>query len=40
LLPAGAIAGWTSHPLEKRRLVTAHVESGPSRFARLVMPLG
>src|SRR6202011_2056523 len=30
LLPAGAIAGWALHPLEKRRLVTAHVDSGPS----------
>src|SRR6516162_876284 len=30
LLPAGAVAGWALHPLEKRRLVTAHVESGPS----------
>ena len=30
LLPAGAIAGWALHPLEKRRLVTAHVETGPS----------
>jgi hypothetical protein len=28
-LPAGAVAGWGLHPLEKRRLVTAHVESGP-----------
>src|SRR5208282_3437331 len=28
LLPAGAIAGWALHPLEKRRLVTAHVEPG------------
>ena len=27
LLPAGAVAGWALHPLEKRRLVTAHVES-------------
>src|SRR6185437_4992834 len=27
-LPAGAVAGWGLHPLEKRRLVTAHVESG------------
>src|SRR5262252_466217 len=27
-LPAGAIAGWGLHPLEKRRLVTAHVETG------------
>ena len=26
-LPAGAVAGWGLHPLEKRRLVTAHVES-------------
>src|SRR5215813_14233578 len=24
------IAGWALHPLEKRRLVTAHVESGTS----------
>src|SRR2546421_7199889 len=30
LLPAGAIAGWALHPLEKRRLVTAHVGSGRS----------
>src|SRR4030081_2431645 len=30
LLPAGAIAGWALHPLEKRRLVTAHVGSGHS----------
>src|SRR5262249_56004077 len=27
LLPAGAVAGWALHPLEKRRLATAHVES-------------
>src|SRR3984893_14695004 len=26
LLPAGAFAGWALHPLEKRRLVTAHME--------------
>ena len=26
-LPAGAVAGWALHPLEKRRLVTAHVDS-------------
>ena len=32
LLPAGAIAGWALHPLEKRRLVTAHVGSGHSFF--------
>jgi hypothetical protein len=25
-LPAGAVAGWGLHPLEKQRLVTAHVE--------------
>ena len=30
LLPAGAVAGWALHPLEKRRLVTAHVERGHS----------
>src|ERR1700746_4009251 len=29
LLPAGAVAGWALHPLEKRRLVKAHVGSGP-----------
>ena len=29
LLPAGAVAGWALHPLEKRRLVTAHVDCGP-----------
>src|SRR5712671_4967886 len=29
LLPAGAVAGWALHPLEKRRLLTAHVVSGP-----------
>jgi hypothetical protein len=29
LLPAGAVAGWDSHPLEKRRLFTAHTQSGP-----------
>src|SRR5271168_3046446 len=31
LLPAGAVAGRGLHPLDKRRLVTAHVESRPSR---------
>ena len=31
-LPAGAVAGWGLHPLEKRRLVTAHVDCGPSRI--------
>src|SRR6516164_4396058 len=30
LLPAGAVAGRGLHPLDKRRLVTAHVETGPS----------
>jgi hypothetical protein len=28
LLPAGAVAGWDSHPLGKRRLSTAHTKSG------------
>src|SRR6266436_3182071 len=28
LLPAGAVAGWALHPLEKRRLFTAHAEAG------------
>jgi lipoprotein-anchoring transpeptidase ErfK/SrfK len=27
LLPAGAVAGWDLHPLEKRRLITAHTQS-------------
>src|ERR1700687_361341 len=31
VLPAGAVAGWGLHPLEKRRLITAHTRSGPSR---------
>jgi hypothetical protein len=31
LLPAGALAGWGFHPLEKRRLTTAHPESCRSR---------
>src|ERR1700747_2313658 len=30
LLPAGAVAGWGLPPLEKRRLVTAHVECSHS----------
>src|SRR2546428_13583163 len=34
LLPAGAVAGRGLHPLEKRRLVTAHVEMRHSRFTR------
>src|SRR4029077_16830923 len=33
LLPAGAVAGRGLHPLEKRRLVTAHVEMRHSSFA-------
>jgi hypothetical protein len=44
LLPAGAIAGWVLHPLEKRRLVTAHVESrhshgisGPGAWLRAIL---
>ena len=39
LLPAGAVAGRGLHPLEKRRLVTAHVESGPSPRRIKVMGL-
>jgi len=38
LLPAGAIAGWALHPLEKRRLVTAHVESRPSAEGQPASP--
>jgi hypothetical protein len=34
LLPAGAVAGRGLHPLEKRRLVTAHVVSLSCRYAR------
>ena len=34
LLPAGAVAGWALHPLEKRRLSTAHTQDGP----RLINP--
>jgi hypothetical protein len=30
VLPAGAFAGWDLHPLEKRRLITAHATRGPS----------
>src|SRR5712691_1379763 len=38
-LPAGAVAGWGLHPLEKRRLVTAHVEIGPgARHPRPAAP--
>src|SRR5271165_4332102 len=33
LLPAGAVAGWALHPLEMRRLVTAHTQSGPSAYS-------
>jgi hypothetical protein len=39
LLPAGAVAGRGLHPLDKRRLVTAHVDFGRSRFARPHMPM-
>jgi hypothetical protein len=28
LLPAEAVAGWDLHPLEKRRLATAHTRDG------------
>ncbi|SDR29885.1 hypothetical protein SAMN05519103_01825 [Rhizobiales bacterium GAS113] len=34
LLPAGAVAGWVLHPLEKAPPFTAHVVSGPSGLAR------
>jgi hypothetical protein len=34
LLPAGAVAGWDSHPLEKRRLFTAHTLSGSSSWRK------
>src|SRR6266481_3476491 len=37
-LPAGAVAGRGLHPLEKRRLVTAHVGSGRSRSASSLTP--
>src|ERR1700681_4733564 len=33
LLPAGALAGRGLHPLEERRLVTAHVEFSPHHSA-------
>src|SRR6516164_4799898 len=36
LLPAGAVAGWALHPLEKRRLVTAHVAGGSLTDRRLI----
>src|SRR5712692_8546231 len=39
LLPAGAISGRGLHPLEKRRLFTAHDKAVPSRFAPLEMPM-
>src|SRR6516225_6723515 len=32
LLPAGAVAGWGLHPLDKRRLVTAHADTSHSQF--------
>src|ERR1700730_13705163 len=34
------IAGWGLHPLEKRRLVTAHVGNGRSRSSEAVAALG
>jgi hypothetical protein len=34
LLPAGAVAGWDLHPLEKRRLFTAHTQSGHQGIER------
>src|SRR6516162_2708762 len=38
-LPAGAVTGWGLHPLEKRRLVTAHVVIGHSPVAVFVRGL-
>src|SRR5437868_2793720 len=38
-LPAGAVAGWDLHPLEKRRLLTAHVDSRPPAVQSIV-PFG
>ncbi len=38
LLPAGAVAGWALHPLEKRRLVTAHADCRPSARLLLIRP--
>ena len=38
LLPAGAFAGWGLHPLEKRRLITAHTHCCPSNFSRCEVP--
>jgi hypothetical protein len=40
LLPAGAVAGRGLHPLEKRRLVTAHVEYGHTAVNAGVVELG
>ena len=41
LLPAaGAVAGRGLHPLEKRRLVTAHVESGHSAQRQMSLKTG
>src|SRR5260370_2210863 len=40
LLPAGAVAGWALHPLEKRRLVTAHVGTRHCRrYWRKIAPV-
>jgi hypothetical protein len=36
LLPAGAVAGRDLHPLEKRRLLTAHTQTGNPIYRRLV----
>src|SRR5208282_5995416 len=38
LLPAGAVAGWALHPLEMRRLVTAHAGSGHSTICATFAP--
>src|ERR1700680_2198062 len=37
LLPAGAFAGWGLHPLEKRRLITAHTHCSQSYVLRAVV---
>ena len=41
LLPAGAVAGWALHPLEKRRLSTAHTRSGhrPASHVAVAKPV-
>src|SRR5437867_8513583 len=38
VLPAGAVAGWGLHPLEKRRLITAHAKSGRTYPDTIISP--